>query len=99
RDLACRDLNGGKAQKRVPAGATMVREPGPNRFLPVAELPAGSRISPLRGAVRRRCATARILLLGPVSGDGLCPTDVPGWPSGHRSLSALFGRQALPHGV
>jgi len=80
-------------------GPTMVREPGPNRLLPVAELPAGSRVSSLRRAVWRRCATARILLLGPVSVDSLCTTDLSRWPSRHRSLSALSGRQALPHGV
>jgi hypothetical protein len=40
----------------------MVREPGPNRLLPVIELCAGSRIPPLRGALPWRFTTARILL-------------------------------------
>src|ERR1017187_6821521 len=44
----------------------MVHEPGPHGVLPVAEFPAGSRVSPLCRSVRRRCATARLLLLGSV---------------------------------
>src|ERR1017187_4409490 len=36
----------------------MVHEPGPHGVLPVAEFPAGSRVSPLCRSVRRRCATA-----------------------------------------
>src|ERR1017187_2192294 len=76
----------------------MVHEPGPHGVLPVAEFPAGSRVSPLCRSVRRGWATARLLLLGSVSVDGLCPTHLPGWPSRHRSVPAVSGRQTLPYG-
>src|ERR1035437_5845460 len=49
-------------------------------------------------SLRRRCAAARLLLLGSVSVDGLCPTHLPGWPSRYRSVPAIAGRQTLPHG-
>src|ERR1017187_1851092 len=77
----------------------MGREPGTNRILSVVGLSAGSRVPPLCGPLRRRCATAGLLLLGSVSGDGLRPTDLPGRPSRHRSMPAIFGRQAVPHGL
>jgi hypothetical protein len=56
----------------------MVRQPGQNNLLPIAALPARSRVSPLRNALRLRCAATRFLLLGPVSVDSLCPTDLSG---------------------
>jgi hypothetical protein len=40
-------------------------------------------------------AAARLLLLGPVSVDDLCPTDVPGGPSRHRSTPAISVKQHL----
>ncbi len=41
-DLACRDLNDESALKATPGQTTMLREPRPNRLLPIAELLAGS---------------------------------------------------------
>jgi len=38
------------------------------------------------------------LLLGSVSVDGLCPTDLSRRSSRHRSVPAIAGRQALPYG-
>src|ERR1019366_8026000 len=84
---------------QIGVGPTIVREPRPNRLLPVVGLSARSRISSLRGSIRRRCPTARLLVLGPVSVDELCPTYLPGWPAGHRGMSAISGRQALSHGL
>src|SRR5882724_5915361 len=77
----------------------MVSEPRPNRILSTTGLLAGSRVSPLRGSLRWRLAATRFLLLGSVSVDGLRPTDLSGWSSGHRSMLALSGRQAVPHGL
>ncbi len=76
-----------------------MRESRPNLdLLSVVGLPAGSRVSTLCSSIRRGCAAARVLLLGSVSVDGLRPTDVSGRPSRHRSVPAIFGRQALPYG-
>src|ERR1700683_2305466 len=97
-DLACRDLNGGRALRAELVRSTMVRESRPNRLLSVVGLSAGSGVSPLRCSIRRRCAAARFLLLGSVSVDGLCPTDLSGWSSRHRSVPEISGRQALPYG-
>ena len=77
----------------------MVRESRPNRVLSIAGLSAGSRIPPVCDALWRRCAAAGLLLLGPVSFDGLRPTDLSGQPSRYRNLPAFSGRQALPHGL
>lgn len=95
--MARRDLTGDWLQKLSLRRSTMVREPGPNRFLSVAELPAGSRVSPLCRSVRWRCAAARLLVLGSVSVDGVCPTHLQGWPSRHRTMPAISGRQTLPY--
>jgi hypothetical protein len=53
RFLPCRDLNGRWPGNPVPRRTTMVREPGPNRILSIAGLSAGSRVSPVCGALWR----------------------------------------------
>jgi hypothetical protein len=69
-----------------------------NRLLQVVGLPAGARVSALCNSLLWRCAVARLLLLGSVSVDGLCPTDLSGRPSRHRSVPTISGWQALPYG-
>lgn len=49
----------------------------------------------------RRCvsrSSARVLVLGSVSDDGLRPVDVPRKLAGHRSLPSFAARQTLPPG-
>lgn len=60
----------------VSGQTTMVRQPGQNNLLPIAALSARPRVSPLRHALRRRCAATRFLLLDPVSVYVLRPTDL-----------------------
>src|SRR5674476_842255 len=74
RFLPCRDLNSNWLQESVLRRRTMVHEPGPHRLLTIDRLPAGSRVSSLRRALRWRRPLARLLLLGPVSGHGLRST-------------------------
>src|ERR1700686_4902900 len=87
------------SKPQIGTGPTIVREPRPNRLLSIVGLSARSRISPLRGSIRRRCPAAGLLVLAPVSVDGLCPTYLPGWPAGHRGMPAISRWQALSHGV
>src|SRR3990167_1845321 len=53
------------------------------------------RISPLRGALPRQLQNQELFLLGSVSHDGLCPTDLSRESQRHRSVSASPTRQAL----
>src|SRR5450759_514687 len=64
RFLPCRDLNGNWLQESVLRQRTMVHEPGSHRLLTIDRLPAGSRVSSLRRALRWRRPLARLLLLG-----------------------------------
>src|SRR5437016_14024316 len=45
--------------------ATMGHEPWPHRIFADDRLPSGSGVPPMRGALQRRSAPARVLLLGP----------------------------------
>jgi hypothetical protein len=81
--------------RRFQQGGTMVHAPGPHGVLPVAEFPAGSRVSPLCRSVRRRRKTARLLVLGSVSVDGFCPTHLSRWSSISKAQSRGQDAQLL----
>src|SRR6476660_1013965 len=53
------------------------------------------RISTLRSEIRRKSQRSKAVVLEPVSGHGLCPTDLSPQPSRHRSLFAGATFQAL----
>src|ERR1017187_708857 len=99
RFVPCRDLNGNWLQESVLRRRTMVHEPGPHRLLAIDRLPAGSRVSSLRRALRWRRPLARLLLLGPVSDHGLRSTHLSGEPAGHRSMPPCSGCEVVPHGL
>jgi hypothetical protein len=66
-----------------------------NHFCPNHAVHLSRRISPLRSEIRRQSQCATTVVLEPVSGHGLCPTDLSPQPSRHRSLFASATFQAL----
>jgi hypothetical protein len=56
------------------------------------------RIPSVRRVLSWRLPGQDFLLPGPVSLNGLCPTHLPGKPSGHRSPSSCSRTKALPQG-
>jgi len=56
------------------------------------------RISPMRRTIQRQLQGHTLLMLGPVSLHGVCPTDLPGKPERYSSLSPGNPAQTLSHG-
>src|SRR6266576_5547284 len=67
-------------------------------LLTTNRVPSDNGISPMRGPISGRLQTQELLLLGPVSLYGLCPTNLSGEPARHRSLPAVATSKALSHG-
>ncbi len=63
----------------------MAHEPGPHRLLAVNQLSSRPGVPSLRRALSGRPPTARLHLLGPVSGDGFRPVDLSRKSARHRS--------------
>ena len=76
----------------------MVYERWQNDLLATYGLPSASRVPQVCRAVRRRPPSADLFLHGPVLLHGLRPAHLSRELAGHRSLSAIPWRQALPHG-
>ena len=70
-----------------------------NCFLSAHGPPASVRVPEMCGPLSRRLSAEVVLLLGPVSGDGLRPADLPREPARHRGLPAFHERQTVPHGI
>src|SRR5207247_2587417 len=66
-----------------------------NHFCPNHGVHLSRRISPVRSEIRRQSKCAPTVVLEPVSGDGLCSTDLSPQPSRHRSLFESTAFQAL----
>src|SRR5258705_2607238 len=66
-----------------------------NHFCPSHGIRLPRRISTLRSEIRRKSQRSKAVVLEPVSGHGLCPTDLSPQPSRHRSLFAGATFQAL----
>src|SRR2546429_7867261 len=71
------------------------REPGTNRVCSTHQLSFAQRIQSLCRPLRWPQARASLFVLGPISDDGLCPTNLPREFARHRSLSASARPQAL----
>ena len=70
-------------------------EPRTNHICSTHQLLFSQRVQPLRRALWRQQECALILLLGPVTDNVVCPTDLSREPSRHRSLSSRTTRQAV----
>src|SRR5688500_11229532 len=66
-----------------------------NHFCPSHGVRLPRRISPLRTEIRWQSQCSKAVVLEPVSGHGLCPTDLSPQPSRHRGLFAGTTFQAL----
>src|SRR5206468_1548905 len=66
-----------------------------NHFCPNHGVHLSRRISPVRSEIRLQSKCAPTVVLEPVSGDGLCSTDLSPQPSRHRSLFESTAFQAL----
>ena len=98
--MAFFDLNP-KTSRRHTSGSHqkgMAHELREDGVCPAYGFSAHIRIPSVRGAVRRRVQGQDLLLLGPVSFHGLCPTHLSRKPAGHRGLSPCSRTEALPHG-
>src|SRR4030095_1433974 len=71
-------------------------EPRTNRICSTHQLLFAQRVQPLCCALPGQQERAFILLLGPITDNGLCPTNPSREPSRHRSLSTGAKQQALP---
>src|SRR5437588_5030959 len=69
--------------------ATMAHESWPNRLLAIDRASAAQRVSEVRSSLPRQFLSKELFLLGPVSGDGLCPIDLSRELARHRSLPSL----------
>src|SRR5579862_203810 len=76
----------------------VVYEHGSNDFCAINGSSSARRISPLCGALRRRLQSAKLLLPGPVSVPGLCPTHLSRESARHRDLLACPWTPTLSHG-
>ena len=66
-----------------------------NHFCPNHGVHLSRRISPVRSEIRRQSKCAPTVVLEPVSGDGLCSTDLSSQSSRYRSLFESATFQAL----
>src|SRR3989338_8751072 len=80
-------------------GATMTHESRTDRLCATGGASSQQGVSKMRRPLSRRLLSQEFLLLGSVSGDGICPTDLPGKLARHRSLPSLRAWQTLSHGV
>src|SRR5262249_53289223 len=71
-------------------------EPRTNCICSTHQLPLSQRIQSLRRTLPRQQGCAFILLLGSVTDNGVCPTDLSREPTRHRSLPSCTRQQALP---
>src|SRR5215475_8499314 len=71
-------------------------EPGTNRFCSTHQHPFSQRIQSLRRSLPGQQERAFILLLGSVTDNDLCPTDLSRKPARHRSMPSGARQQALP---
>src|SRR5664279_5062562 len=77
----------------------MVNEPWPHRLLSDHGAPARIRISKVRGPLSWCFSLPMLLMLRPVSGDGLRAVDLSREFARHRSVPTFSRWKAIPHGV
>ena len=71
----------------------------PDRFCSAHGPLALLRVSEVCRSLSRRCSRQRLLLPGPVSGDGFRSVDLPRELARYRGMLAFDERQAVPHGL
>src|ERR1039457_6360552 len=71
----------------------------PDRFCSAHGPLALLRVSEVCCSLSRRCSRQRLLLPGPVSGDGFRSVDLPRELARYRGMLAFDERQAVPHGL
>src|ERR1017187_6718911 len=71
----------------------------PDRFCSAHGPLALLRVSEVCCSLSRRCSRQRLLLAGPVSGDGFRSVDLPRELARYRGMLAFDERQAVPHGL
>src|SRR5271167_4357652 len=92
------DLNSGIPFSHSENSRGVVYEQWPNDFCSIDGSSSPRRISPLRGSLPRRLQGAKLLLPGPVSVFGLCPTHLSRESARHRNLFAGACAPTLSHG-
>src|SRR5271157_1146077 len=93
------DLNSGIPFGHSESPRGVVHEQWPNGFCSIDGSSSACRISPLRGSLRRRLQGAKLLLPGPVSLFGVCPTHLSRESARHRNLLARPCPPTLSHGL
>ena len=78
---------------------TMRDEHWAHGFLSTGRVPSPPTVPEVRRPIRWWSLSEKFVLLGSVSGDGICSVDLPRESSRHRSLPRFHRRQALPHGI
>ena len=69
-----------------------------NNFFATNGISPHPRISQMRRAIQRQLQSQKLLLLGPISLHGLCPTYLPRKPEGYSGMPQRNEAQALPYG-
>src|SRR5512134_1215964 len=94
------DLNSGfpKCHTSAPPQKEMADECRSDDFLSTDGFPPHPRVSPMHRALPRQLQDPELLVLGPVSLLGLCPTHLSRKPQRHPGLPQSRPEETLPHG-